>query len=338
MLKIPELFSQPAYGENGVLGDVLLEESNRNGKSLPIKVKEWVTMGGEPCDHGKHCGGSHVELDGEGKIKKGPKGTIGKKPDELKTKPKPAKVKESPFKKEELPKEQPAEKPATHGSDLKETVKNGSVPDYVGKPITASKKSLANTEELLNKLQGGYLQKLSKNQIKAIKGYTSDGYSRLNETMRKCPPDFECLEWTGLEEKVTELESALAKAPALSEPITTYRGMEVMNKGLQEELRSKLKLCLDNGIEFTFGQFVSSSIDPLSEYGEMATGVGSSLFFQIKAKKGLYIAPISYSPDEMEFLQSANTKYKVMAIVDGVEFSDDAYVKEKKRVIYLEEV
>jgi len=58
-----------------------------NDKSLPAQnAKRWVTMGGQACaegEEGEHCGGTHVELDGEGRIRKGPASTIGKKPDEL---------------------------------------------------------------------------------------------------------------------------------------------------------------------------------------------------------------------------------------------------------------
>lgn len=55
--------------------------------SLPQSgIKGWVTMGGGPCEdgEGQHCGGTPVELDGSGKITKGPAGTVGKKPNELK--------------------------------------------------------------------------------------------------------------------------------------------------------------------------------------------------------------------------------------------------------------
>jgi len=76
---------------DGTVTEIPLTILNRFG------VKEWVTMGGGPCEDGggQHCGGSPVEIDQSGEIRKGPKGTVGKKPSELKErkKPKPPKVK-----------------------------------------------------------------------------------------------------------------------------------------------------------------------------------------------------------------------------------------------------
>ena len=75
-------------------------------KRLEMQTKGWVTMGGKPCGDGggQHCGGTAVELGGDGEIKKGPKGTVGKKPAELPKKdskpkataPAPAPKKEKP--------------------------------------------------------------------------------------------------------------------------------------------------------------------------------------------------------------------------------------------------
>lgn len=64
-------------------------------------VKAWVTMGGAPCTEGEHCGGTPVKIGEGGKIEKGPKGTVGKKPSQLGggKKPTPPKVAPSPFEK-----------------------------------------------------------------------------------------------------------------------------------------------------------------------------------------------------------------------------------------------
>jgi hypothetical protein len=57
-------------------------------KSLNYRTKGWITIGGEPAQHGgrseQHHGGTPVELDSSGKIKKGPQALKGKKPSELK--------------------------------------------------------------------------------------------------------------------------------------------------------------------------------------------------------------------------------------------------------------
>ncbi len=67
-------------------------------------MKDWVTMGGKPMMHGgrqeQHHGGTPVELDESGTIRKGPGPLVGKKPGELRRKPDvtPPPVKPSPFK------------------------------------------------------------------------------------------------------------------------------------------------------------------------------------------------------------------------------------------------
>ncbi len=314
---------------DGVLGKFHKDIGEYEGKG-------WVTMGGESCDQGKHCGGTHVELDSEGKIEKGPKGTIGKKPDELKTES--AKVGPSPFAKPEDSKERLVEKPAAHDPDLKETAKTSGIPDYVGKKISNSKQAIKDTERKLNESQGTYLQKLPQNQAKAIEEYTSDAYEDLNRKMRQCPPDFNCVKGGTFERLVAELEKAIANAPSLPEPVMAYRGVDMRDLKLRSKMESNLKGCLNSGTEFTFGQFVSTTIWAGNEFIE-DIDKDSGFIFQIKAKKGLYVESISSNPGEKEFLQSANTKYKVVAFVDDVKFWDvNKDASTRKQIVYLEEV
>lgn len=72
--------------------------------------KGWVTIGAkEPKEGGDKHGGTHVFIDGKGKITKGPSHMVGKKPTQLKKKkPKARKVKQSPFKKVEAKKPEKA--------------------------------------------------------------------------------------------------------------------------------------------------------------------------------------------------------------------------------------
>ncbi len=49
-------------------------------------IKGWITIGGGPCedpDEGEHCGGTHVEIDASGTIRKGPRNFVGRRPNEL---------------------------------------------------------------------------------------------------------------------------------------------------------------------------------------------------------------------------------------------------------------
>lgn len=46
-------------------------------------MKGWVTIGGKPDEHGEHSGGTHVYINGSGKITKGPSDMVGHKPSDL---------------------------------------------------------------------------------------------------------------------------------------------------------------------------------------------------------------------------------------------------------------
>ncbi len=62
------------------------------------EAKGWVTVGGTSCKEGEHCGGSHVDIDGKGKIKKGPKELVGEKLANKKNKLEAPIIEGSPFK------------------------------------------------------------------------------------------------------------------------------------------------------------------------------------------------------------------------------------------------
>jgi hypothetical protein len=164
----------------------------------------------------------------------------------------------------------------------------------------------------------------------AVKWYTGKGYESLNETARKCPPDFGCLD-RDQRKKFDDIESAIAKAPSFSEPVLLYRSIDGSSLMLNDRLKKAFKEAMDAGSEFAFPSLTSTSSQPGVVNSESFGGT-NGIAFQIRAKTGLAVKSVSKKPEESEVIQSAKTRYKV-AGMDMAEFYG-----RKRFTVYLEEV
>jgi hypothetical protein len=164
----------------------------------------------------------------------------------------------------------------------------------------------------------------------AVKWYSGKGYESLNETARKCPPEFSCLDQVQ-RKKFDAIESAIAKAPKFKEPVLLYRSIDGTNPMLNDRLKKSFQEAFDNGDEFSFPSLTSTSSDPGIVNSESFGGL-NGIAFQIRAKTGLSAKSVSNKPQEKEIIQSAKTKYKVAGL-DTAEFYG-----RKRFTVYLEEV
>lgn len=167
-----------------------------------------------------------------------------------------------------------------------------------------------------------FVQNLPKDQQVALNDYTSHGFANLNESMRKCPPNFACV--SGKErQKMGLVEKAVQSAGRLKEPINVMRGLKGVSKAKLKSLLDSVNKAQKNGTEFNMPSITSTSLKEDPDF----INSGTNVQFKIVAKSGLFVASLSDYPQEQEFLQSAFTRYKVKKVTEG-----------KVNIIELEEI
>jgi hypothetical protein len=142
---------------------------------------------------------------------------------------------------------------------------------------------------------------LSKDEHSAVRSYTGSGYLALNREMRKCPPNFECLSGH-LKSMMDNVQSALDKAGPLPEPVFVKRGITVDSDTVEKLLKGADE-CKATGEYFPMPCFSSTSVEK---------GFSGNFRFQILARTGLYVEPMTAVTGEYEVLQSPKAKYKVI--------------------------
>jgi len=150
--------------------------------------------------------------------------------------------------------------------------------------------------------------KLTADEIDRVRSYTGVGYSGLNEKMRKCPPKFQCLD-DASREKFSLIESAIQKAGALPKPMKVVRGFPVYDSKKMDLLEAGLKKCASDGSDWTMPSVTSTSLSPNPPLGHGNSA--KHVRYNIIAKSGLYVEPITSNPGEQEMIQSPRCKYRV---------------------------
>lgn len=283
------------------------------------KAERWVTIGAKPGSGGKPSGGTPVRIDDSGKITAGPAALTGKPVNNLPSSS-----------------DKPAEKPSTSKphSSLSPTSSTTSTstpapskpaspagkPSYVGQPIP---KTTSETPSTFKKYAKEALAEMAPETIDAVKEYTGDAYAALNKQMRSCPPKFECVQ--GKQKALMEEVEAAVRG-RLPEVATVWRGIEIDDPQIVKKLIQTAQDCLESGRPYQMGCITSTSFDSSSDFMNDAT-----IVFRIQAKTGLPVESISKYEHEQELVQSAHTRYKVVAVDQA------AHKAGKKQVIYLEE-
>ncbi len=151
-----------------------------------------------------------------------------------------------------------------------------------------------------------YLDKMNSKLRYDVESYTGSAYYELNQTSRKCPPTFECLN-DKQKDKFESIEKSINEAPELDQPTTVYRSMNA-NKDVEAAI---LKACLfasENDHNVMFPSITSTTCNPKT------AGNFGNLTFSIKTKHGLLVKSISEFPDEDEMILSSQAKYKVLKV------------------------
>lgn len=290
---------------------------NASSKSLfryGTKDGRWVTM---PAN-GEGGGGTPVYIDDAGEIRKGPKGTVGKKPDELSDKKPAAKEEEKPKPKRKIEADKPeptkkpeAVKPAEKESDgpsapevdfdeldrLQEEVFNGPKEQRDERKRRASQAK----QEADSRLSA-YIQdhttfgQLDESQQQAVRKYQSDTYYKiLNHGLRQDgkPPK-------KLKEMTDQLDAAIS-ASKLPAALKVYRGLGSLGVFGGDPSKAIGKTFVDRAYAST----------TLSRH--VAQDFGDEAVVEIDLPKGssAMLVPSSKQFDEHEVLLGRESKFRV---------------------------
>jgi hypothetical protein len=162
---------------------------------------------------------------------------------------------------------------------------------------------------------------LSPAETKAVKDYSSGYYLALNQALRS---------GAALSPKSREvydgLKAALDRAPALSEPVTAWRGIN-LPADQSRQLFANMEAARTSGEPVEMRGMISTSLSP---GGAVDFG---SVMLEIRVGKGLYINPISTAKGERELILDHGTKFRVLGIKD-IPFGSGG----TRRMVQLEQV
>ena len=158
----------------------------------------------------------------------------------------------------------------------------------------------------------GVAKSLTSAERGAIEDYTSGLNEVTSAALRKgeMPSDREAASI------IRHLDSAMAKAPPLREPVTAYRGLSFADPKAAAELAAALDAHL-GGAPLTLGDYQSTSLDP-GEASKFLAGHGKGkhgVLLEIEARHGLGMEGLSASGNagtEREFLLPRGGQYEVM--------------------------
>lgn len=152
----------------------------------------------------------------------------------------------------------------------------------------------------------------------ALTTYTNESndpgsYAQLNKSARKCPDTLDCL---GKKDKeVFDHVNAIASRSKLDKPVIVYRGISLKGDERAQFIDSA-RAAVEKGGTITFHGVGSTSLD--AEVG--GTFGSGGVVFEIKAKSGAYIDPVSKVGGEQEFIVPHGKKYKVVGVQGNREF------------------
>ena len=158
-------------------------------------------------------------------------------------------------------------------------------------------------------VNNGYDSNSNPSSRGAMGWYLQDGHSTINDALRD--PQ---ISTKGIEDKITQIDTAIADAPVLDNPTLVYRG--VANKGMGGSIFFKQ---LKVGDTFQDSGYVSTTLDPRigSKFAGSDASGGIVLQYHLpKGTKGLF--PNAFMDgqywNESEFLLPRNSKFKVTQI------------------------
>jgi HK97 family phage portal protein len=177
-----------------------------------------------------------------------------------------------------------------------------------------------------------YFEDLNKEEKVAIRQYTEEAYTTINEALRR---DEEYELDDEHQDIVSDLRSAIRKAGTLPEPITVWRGVQLSPIQL-----AALKAQLTEGATIEMPGFTSTSLNP-SISTEFAGAHEGSLIFEIEAQQGMYFGampdPSGLAQMEREFLLRDSSRFAV-GKTEIVKFRNADGKLENRQIVHLRQI
>ena len=139
----------------------------------------------------------------------------------------------------------------------------------------------------------------------AIRAYVERAPVQMNTALRE-PHKKQTPE---IHQHVENLTRAISQAPRLSEPVTVYRGAQFSTADTEEFIAN-----LRRARSITLPGFTSTSLDrKRAEWFASRIKTRPQIIFEIEARHGLYVEPIT-NTDEEEFLLQHGTEFEILGI------------------------
>ena len=142
-------------------------------------------------------------------------------------------------------------------------------------------------------------------------------FEEVNSMLRECPETLDCLHGRAAD-VFRSMTRAIESSGVQDEPTFVYRGVKGDSQKSKDLLKAARKattkkaLSAGEVMEMSFDGLVSTSLDP--EIAVEFSGEKRGYLFEIAAKTGAYINPVSSSPNELELVQGHNTRYRVVGV------------------------
>lgn len=173
-------------------------------------------------------------------------------------------------------------------------------------------------------------KRFTRDERQAMHAYTVQS-SELNGSLRRTPKSLKSLN-AEQREHLVRLEAAIDKAGPLPEPTIVYRGIDSPEAG--KALLAAAKRSREANRVWALNGLVSHSVDQQKALERSSGGV----MIEVRAKSGAFLAPFSDRPNELELLHKHRQNYRVLAILEDVEFATGPTESVRKTVIQLEQM
>lgn len=163
----------------------------------------------------------------------------------------------------------------------------------------------------------------------ALIDYTTD-YTEINAAARGRPED-----WGEHAATIRRMDKVMDRAEEFKKPVISHRGISVP-KAAAEAILSGFRRAAESGQSVGFGGYMSTSIDPdvIDGFAKPVSGRedGASISFEIKAKKGIYVEPMTEYAGEEELLLPRTARYRVVGI------KEVTWGSGKRQVVQMEQL
>jgi hypothetical protein len=181
------------------------------------------------------------------------------------------------------------------------------------------------------KSQRPFLDTVTGPERDAVRAYTSSLYDEVNGPLRAGTP------LSGRAAEVAgHLDAVFARAPKLAEPVTCYRGI-ALGPADAALFQRKMAAAAASGAPVTMPGFSSTSLDPGQAGRFGGKDDGAETFFEVRARHGLAVQPLTSYRTEHEFLLPRSAQFRVHGLKD-VEVVNAYGESRRVKVIQVEQL